>query len=116
MMKLLLIAAALAVAAPAIAQPAGDMKAMPGMAGPSGADQSSMTTTDGAGVVTAVDAKGGTVTIHHGPIAKLGWPAMTMAFKASPPSLAQGVKAGQSVTFTLMQMGGSTTLTAIQPK
>ena len=116
-MKLILTATlALAVAAPAFAQPAADMKAMPGMSGAQGADHSSMTMADGAGVVTAVDAKAGTVTIHHGPIAKLSWPAMTMAFKASPPTLLQGLKAGQSVTFTLMQMGGSTTLTAIQPK
>ena len=116
-MKLVLAAAmALGLAAPAFAQPAGGMNNMPGMAGPQGADHSSMTMVNGAGVVTAVDAKAGTVTIHHGPIAKLSWPAMTMAFKASPPTLLQGVKVGQSVTFTLMQMGGSTQLTAIQPK
>ncbi|MBT9470776.1 MAG: copper-binding protein [Phenylobacterium sp.] len=116
-MKLTLTAAlALAVAAPALAQPAGDMKTMPGISGAQGADHTSMTMADGTGVVTAVDAKAGTVTIHHGPIAKLSWPAMTMAFKASPPTLLQGVKVGQSVAFTLMQMGGSTTLTAIQPK
>lgn len=115
-MKLLFAAAlALSLAAPAFAQPASDMKNMPGMSGAQGSDHSSMTMADGAGVVTAVDGKAGTVTIHHGPIPKLSWPAMTMAFKASPPTLLQGVKAGQSVTFTLMQMDGSTTLTAIQP-
>jgi Cu(I)/Ag(I) efflux system protein CusF len=102
----------LALTTPAFAQPASDMKAMPGMSGA----QSGMTTASGSGVVTAVDSKAGTVTIHHGPIAKLSWPAMTMTFKASPPSLLQGAKAGQSVGFTLMQMGGTTTLTAIQPK
>jgi Cu(I)/Ag(I) efflux system protein CusF len=116
-MKLLLTAAmALVVAAPAFAQPAGGMNNMPGMAGAQGADHSSMTMAAGTGVVTAVDAKAGTVTIHHGPIAKLSWPAMTMAFKASPSTLMQGVKVGQSVTFTLMQIGGATTLTAIQAK
>jgi Cu(I)/Ag(I) efflux system protein CusF len=116
-MKLVLTAAvALALAAPAFAQPAGSMNNMPGMAGAQGADHSSMTMANGAGVVTALDAKAGTVTIHHGPISKLSWPAMTMTFTASPPALLQGVKVGQSVTFTLMQMGGSTTLTAIQPK
>lgn len=116
-MKLVLSAAlALALAAPALAQPAGGMSNMPGMSSAQGAGHSAMTMANGAGVVTAVDAKAGTVTIHHGPIAKLSWPAMTMAFKASPPTLLQGVKAGQSVTFTLMQMGGSATLTAIQPK
>ena len=116
-MRLPLIAAsALVLAAPALAQPAGDMKAMPGMSNAQGADQSSTVMADGAGVVTGIDTKAGSITIHHGPIAKLSWPAMTMAFKASPPSLLQGVKVGQSVNFTLMQAGGSTTLTAIQPK
>ena len=83
-MKLVLAAiVTLAAGAPAFAQPAGDMSGMPGMAG----SQASMTAADGSGVVTAIDAKAGTVTLHHGPIAKLSWPAMTMAFKASPPSL-----------------------------
>ncbi len=112
----LLAATALLLAPPAFAQSGGDMKAMPGMSNAQGADQSSMVMADGAGVVTGIDATAGSITIHHGPIAKLNWPAMTMAFKASPPSLLQGVKVGQSVNFTLMQAGGSTTLTAIQPK
>ena len=80
-----------------------------------GADHSSMIMADGAGVVTAVDSKAGTVTIHCGPIAKLAWPAMTMALKASSPSLLQGVKVGQSVKFQVMQMGGAVQLTAIRP-
>ena len=116
-MKLVLTAAmALASATSAFAQSPGAINNMSGMAAIQVADNSSMTVADGAGVVAAIDDKAGTVTIHHGPIAKLGWPAMTMAFKASPPSLLRGVKVGQSVTFTLMQMGGSITLTAIQPK
>jgi Cu/Ag efflux protein CusF len=116
-MKLILTAAAaLALAAPALAQPAGGANSMAGMANMQGMDRTPMTTASGAGVVTAVDAKAGAVTIHHGPVAELNWPAMTMTFKASPPSLLQDVKAGQSVTFTLMQMGGATTLTAIKPK
>jgi Cu(I)/Ag(I) efflux system protein CusF len=105
----LTIVIALALVTPAFAQSAGDMKGMPGM-------PAAGTEADGVGVVTAVDTKAGTVTIHHSPIAKLNWPAMTMTFEATPPSLLQGIKSGQSVTFALMQMGGSTTLTAIQPK
>lgn len=116
-MKLVLIVvSALAVAVPAFAQPAGDMKGMPGMPAGQVAGQAGMTTAEGSGVVTALDASAGTVSIHHRPIAKLGWPAMTMAFRASPPSILHGIKVGQPVAFTLMQMRGSTTLTAIQPK
>ena len=116
-MKLFLIAAmAVAVAAPAFADPAGNMANMPGMSGGQGAAHASMTTADGAGVVRAVDTKKGTVTIQHGPIAALSWPAMTMAFKASSPSLLRGVTVGESVKFKLMKMAGGVELTAIQPK
>jgi Cu(I)/Ag(I) efflux system protein CusF len=90
------------------------MQNMPGMSSPQG--QGSMVMADGEGVVTAIDAKAGAVTLHHGPIAALGWPAMTMPFKAAPPSILNGIKVGQKVTFKLMQMGGSSTVTAIQPR
>lgn len=115
-MKLVISAAmALAIATPTFSPPTGDMNAPPGMSSEQGADHSPMTMAKGVGTVTAVDVKAGTVTIHHGPIAALNWPAMTMAFKVSPPSILQGVKAGQSVKFQLMKMGGSVQLTAIQP-
>ena len=111
MCKIILAAGVLAitVAGPALAQGGGDMKGMAGMT------RSSMTTADGQGVVKAIDAKAGTVTIQHGPIAALKWPAMTMAFKADPPSLLGSVSVGQTVFFQLMQMGGSTTVTSIRP-
>src|SRR3546814_16597216 len=38
----------------------------------------------GAGTVTAVDKSAGTITLDHGPIAEADWPAMTMAYKATP--------------------------------
>lgn len=57
-------------------------------------------TAEAMGQIKSVDAKAGTVTIHHGPIAALGWPAMTMTFKATPEVL-QAAKAGQTVKFTL---------------
>ena len=54
-----------------------------------------------AGVVKAVDAARSTITLEHGPIAALGWPAMTMSFKAASPALLAGVKAGDRVEFEL---------------
>lgn len=107
---------AIGVAAPALADPAADMANMPGMAAGQGAAHAPMTTADGAGVVKAVDTRKGTVTIQHGPIAGLNWPAMTMAFKASPASLLQRVTVGEPVRFKLMKMSGDVVLTAIQPK
>ncbi len=40
------------------------------------------------GTVKAIDAKAGTVSIAHGPVATLNWPAMTMDFKVANGALA----------------------------
>ncbi len=89
-MKLALALVALFAAGPAFAQ-----STQPGTPAPAVA-----TTAEGVGQIKSVDAKAGTLTLHHGPIAALGWPAMTMTFKASPQAL-QEAKAGQTVRFTL---------------
>ncbi|MBI3561420.1 MAG: efflux RND transporter periplasmic adaptor subunit [Gammaproteobacteria bacterium] len=39
------------------------------------------------------------VTISHGPVPSLGWPAMTMPFKIVDPKLAQDIKVGDRVQF-----------------
>src|SRR3546814_11313398 len=52
----------------------------------------------GTGTVTAIDTAAGKITFGHGPIAELQWPAMTMAFNASPPQLKAG-KIGDPVSF-----------------
>lgn len=111
-MKVLLITAAAAlIAAPALAQ---SMGAMPGMTAEQHAAMSKAAgTVDATGQIKAVNAKAGTLTIHHGPIADLGWPAMTMDFKATPEVL-KSVKAGQSVKFTLERADNQ--VVAIQPQ
>ncbi|WP_372783321.1 copper-binding protein [Phenylobacterium sp.] len=79
------------IAAPAFAQ---------GPAAGASAQAVSSKTAEGSGVVQSVDAKAGTITLHHGPIAALKWPAMTMTFKASPEVL-KTARTGQKVKFTL---------------
>lgn len=49
------------------------------------------------GTVDSVDAKDGTVSLSHGPVASLKWPAMTMEFKVANPSLLQALKPGARV-------------------
>jgi len=49
------------------------------------------------GTVDEVDAKAGTVSLSHGPVASLKWPAMTMEFKVANPSLVQALKPGAKV-------------------
>jgi Cu(I)/Ag(I) efflux system protein CusF len=68
----------------------------------------------GAGVVKAVDRKAGSVTLQHGPIPGVGWPAMTMTFKARPASLLNGLKVGQKVSFDVSVHGTSAEVTAIR--
>ena len=75
--------------------------------------QPAAATAEGVGQVKAVDAKAGTITLHHGPIAALGWPAMTMSFKAAPDVL-KAAKPGQAVKFTLRTPDNE--VVALQPQ
>ena len=62
-------------------------------------------TAEASGVVTAIDNDAGTVTIDHGPVASLGWPAMDMGFAASEEQRAS-VAEGDRVGFTTQQKDG----------
>ena len=96
----------LAIAGPAPAQAMSNMKGMD-MSRP--AAKTGQTT----GVIKAIDQRAATLTIQHGPIAGLGWPAMTMTFKATSPSLLNGIKAGDHVRFSVRVEGDSYLVTAI---
>lgn len=50
------------------------------------------------GTVTAIDANAGTITMKHGPVPAMEWPAMTMAFDAPQP-IRDRVSVGDTVTF-----------------
>ena len=68
-------------------------------------------THSGTGSVESVS--GSQVTIAHGPITSLEWPAMTMPFTANDAASVQGIKAGDRVAFTLTKTGEKTVLTSI---
>ena len=70
----------------------------------------------GSGVIKAIDPGAGTLTIQHGPIPAVGWPAMTMTFKAKPPTLLKGLKVGQSIGFDCTVRGQTAEVTAVRPK
>jgi len=55
------------------------------------------------GTLDAVDAKAGTVTVTHGPVASLKWPGMTMDFMLANPSLAQKIKPGNAVSIEFVE-------------
>ena len=72
-------------------------------------------TGSGSGTVTALDKAGGKITIDHGPIPAVGWPAMTMGFNADPKMLA-GVAVGDQVDFTLSLKGNEGTVLHLQKR
>ena len=66
----------------------------------------------GTGVVTAVDAAGGSITLEHQAMPEVEWPAMTMTFSAKPQIL-EGVKVGDKVSFDASIQGNAGEVTAI---
>jgi Cu/Ag efflux protein CusF len=60
------------------------------------------------GVLTAIDRASGTIGISHGPVASMGWPAMTMNFTLADPASAAGFAPGERVAFHFTVEGGMT--------
>ena len=56
---------------------------------------------EGRGRIESLSAV--SVTLSHGPVASLGWPAMTMGFKLASPQIARGLAVGDQVTFAFEQ-------------
>ena len=70
----------------------------------------------GVGTVDSIDAKAGTVSLNHGAIASLKWPAMTMEFKVANAGLLQGLKPGAAVAFEFVErQPGDWVVTSIRP-
>jgi len=66
----------------------------------------------GSGTVTAIDMATKKITLDHGPIAELEWPAMTMGFTAKPELLTI-VAVGDKVDFDVTVTGNAGEVTAI---
>lgn len=113
------MASALFTAAPAAAQ--GMQRDMPGMGQgmqkdmPGRGSAKQMTTANGTGTVTAVNAKSRKVTLDHGPMPAINWPAMKMEFAVAPSIDLSKVKTGDKVNFTVSGSGSSYTVQSINP-
>lgn len=68
---------------------------------------------NGVGTVTAVDAAAGTVSLDHGPIAAISWPAMSMQFTVEDPADLQGIAVGDRVSFELKSATETSVVTEI---
>jgi len=55
------------------------------------------------GTVESVDLRAGTLSLNHGPVPTLKWPAMKMDFRSANASLLSGLKPGQRVGFEFVE-------------
>ncbi|WP_153115645.1 efflux RND transporter periplasmic adaptor subunit [Rhodocyclus tenuis] len=68
------------------------------------------------GRVDSVDDGSGAVTISHGPVPSLKWPAMTMEFVIANDALRQHLKPGASLSFEFVERGpGEWVITGVKP-
>ena len=64
------------------------------------------------GTITAITAR--SVTVRHGPVPALEWPAMTMSFAAEGPAQLRGFKLGERVRFSFVQSAGGPRIVSIR--
>ncbi len=57
------------------------------------------------GSVESLDPARGTITLAHGPIVSLKWPAMSMEFRAKDPAALRALKPGQKIAFEFVEAG-----------
>ncbi len=62
---------------------------------------------------TVTEAADDRLTISHGPVAELGWPAMTMTFSVPSPDMARAADAGDRVRFAFRETGDGYALTSL---
>ncbi|WP_223434151.1 MULTISPECIES: copper-binding protein [unclassified Pseudomonas] len=115
-MKLTLIAVAsmafmLSLSAHAEDMPGMKMDSMEGMQMEQESKQAPVAKAEGT--IKAINSEKHTVTIAHGPVPAVQWPAMTMAFSATAEQVA-GLNAGDQVVFEFKSEGGKATVVSIQ--
>ena len=120
-MKTPLAAAALlaALATPAFAQQSG-MDGMKEMEGARNVDAaaapapSASAVHKGTGIVMKLDPVTDRVTIAHGPVPTMNWPAMSMTFRVKDKTIANKLTVKKRVDFEFVQEGRDYVVTAIR--
>jgi Cu(I)/Ag(I) efflux system protein CusF len=67
------------------------------------------------GTITNIDEEAGTITIDHGPVPEVEWPAMTMGFEANETQRST-VAVGDEVNFTFENSAAGATILSITKK
>lgn len=116
-MKLTLIAVASTVVALSLSAQAADMPGMKmdtmPMEGMQMKQETKQAPAKAEGTIKAIDTTKHTVTIAHGAVPAVQWPAMTMAFSATAKQLA-GLKVGDHVAFEFRAEGNAATIVSIE--
>jgi Cu/Ag efflux protein CusF len=68
----------------------------------------------GAGTVKKFDPAGGKVTIAHGPIPTMKWPAMSMTFTVKDKALLGKFSQDKKVEFEFVQQGSDYVVTSVK--
>jgi len=69
---------------------------------------------EAVGTVKSVDPTAGTVTLAHGPVKSLNWPAMTMGFTVKDKTLLDKLSVGKKVDVEIVQQDGKYVITAVK--
>lgn len=69
---------------------------------------------EAVGTVKSVDPAAGTVTLAHGPVKTLNWPAMTMDFAVKDKALFDKLSVGRKVDVDIVQQEGKYVITAVK--
>lgn len=85
---------------------------MPGMNGDAQSAEATGLTHSANGDITELSSD--SVTISHGPVGSIGWPAMTMTFRAQSGDILQGLNVGDPVDFQFQKAGEQYRLTSIK--
>ncbi len=107
------LAAALGQSVFAADMPAMPMDKMPTKEMPMAQQAATPASARATGTIKAINPQKSTVTIAHGDVPALKWPAMTMGFKATPEQLA-ALHVGEQVAFEFNSEGMPTIL-SIEP-
>jgi Cu/Ag efflux protein CusF len=66
------------------------------------------------GTVKSLDPAAGTVTLAHGPVKSLNWPAMTMGFTVKDKALFDKLSVGKKVDVEIVQQDSKYVITAVK--
>ena len=68
----------------------------------------------GSGTVKKVDPAGGKVTIAHGPVPTMKWPAMSMTFTVKDKALLGKFSQDKKVEFEFLEQGSNYVITSVK--